>query len=125
MTQQCTLGELDEALASLADQENYIPDEIIIEEEKGEYAIFVNDLRILIPSLSLELREGYYGLWQEAEDYYMADFDLTAIYKMDAAPEDYLLWAQGSPLIALYNYTHTDMDALASTPCTIVFPDGE
>ena len=125
MTQQCTLGELDEVLASLADQEHYIPDEIIIEEEKGEYAIFVNDLRILIPSLSLELREGYYGRWQEDEDYYMADFGLTAIYKMDAAPEDYLLWAQGSPLIALYNYTHTDMDALASTPCTIVFPDGK
>ena len=75
--------------------------------------------------LMLGLREGYYGRWQEDEDCYTADFDLTAIYKMDAAPEDYLLWAQGSPLIALYNYTHTDMDALASTPCTIVFPDGE
>lgn len=58
MNKTCTLGELDAVLAELAEQEDYFPDEIMIEEEEGESAIFVNDVRILLPTLDLELREG-------------------------------------------------------------------
>lgn len=79
-------------------------------------------MRILLPTLDLELREGFSGLWQEDEEYYMADFALTAIYKRGAAPEDYLMWEQNSPIVALHNYTQLDMDALESLPCEIVFP---
>ena len=125
MKKECTLGELDEVLTELTEQELCLPDELMIEEEEGESAIFVSNIRILLPTLELELREGYCGTWQEDEEYYMADFDLTAIYQKDAAPEDYILWEQDSPIVALHNYTHLDMDALEALPCVIVDESAE
>ena len=64
------IRELDQKTKAISPQHaDYIPlhtaDPHVIKQVKEK----ANDLRVLIPSLSLELREGYYGRWQEDEDY--------------------------------------------------------
>ena len=104
-------------------EEDIFAEEFIIEEEEGEYAIFVTALKIVIPSLGLELREGYCGQWQEDDEYYMADFSLNAVYEKDAVPESFLMWEQDSPLVTLYNYTHKPLDELEALECVVVLEE--
>ena len=61
MQKKCLFKDLDEIFEALQ-EEDFFADDIMIEEEEGESAIFVSELRILIPSLKLELREGFGGL---------------------------------------------------------------
>lgn len=118
MRKECLLKDLDEVMEALQ-EEDFFAEEIMIEEEEGEYAIFVTDLRIVIPELKLELREGFCGQWQEDEEYYMADFSLTAVYDEGSEPEAFLMWEQDSPMVTLYNYTRKPMDELEQLACIL------
>lgn len=122
MRKECLLGELDEVVAGLED-EDIFPDEMMIEEEEGEYAIFVSELLVKVPELKLELREGYSGLYQEDEEAYMPDFSLTALYEEGASAEDFLMWEQDSPIVTLANYTHRSMDELEQLKCILVLDE--
>ena len=122
MKKTCFLRDLDEVVEALQ-EEDVFAEELMIEEEEGEYAIFVTALRIVIPELGLELREGYCGQWQEDEEYYMADFSLTAVYEKDAEPESFLMWEQDSPLVTLYNYTHKPLDELEKLECELILEE--
>ena len=122
MRKECLLKDLDEVFETLQ-EEDFFADDILVEEAEGESAIFVSELRILIPDLQLELREGFCGMWQEDEEYYMPDFSLTAVYEEDAAPEDYLMWEQDGPLVTLYNFTHKSMDELEDLPCILLLEE--
>lgn len=118
MKKECLLKDLDEVMEALQ-EEDFFADDLMIEEEEGEYAIFVSELRIIIPALKLELREGYCGQWQEDEEYYMADFSLTAVYDEGKPAEEFLMWEQDSPLVTLYNFTHKPMDELEALACIL------
>ena len=119
MQKKCLFKDLDEIFEALQ-EEDFFADDIMIEEEEGESAIFVSELRIHIPALHLELREGFCGLWQEDEEYYMPDFSLTAVYEENAAPEAYLMWEQDGPLVTLYNFTHKPMEKLEQLECILL-----
>ena len=122
MKKECLLKDLDEIFEALQ-EEDFFAEDIMIEEEEGESAIFVSELRILIPSLKLEVREGFGGLWQEDEEYYMPDFSLTAVYEENAAPEAYLMWEQDGPLVTLYNFTHKPMEELEQLECILLLEE--
>jgi len=122
MNKTCLLKDLDEVMEALAEEDVFF-DEMIIEEEEGESAIVVNGLKVVLPALQLELREGYCGMWQEDEEYYMPDFSLTVLYEAGAAPETYLMWEQDGPLVTLYNYTHKPMEELEQLECVLVLDD--
>ena len=120
MRKSFLLHELDDVMASL-EEEAIFPDELMIEEEEGEYAIFVSELRVQIPALKLEFREGYSGLYQEDEDDYMPDFSITALYEEGADPENFLMWEQDSPLVTLANYTHQPIEDLEQLSCVLLY----
>ena len=122
MRKECLLKDLDEVFEALQ-EEDFFADDILIEEDEGESAIFVNELRILIPDLQLELREGFCGMWQEDEEYHMPDFSLTAVYEENASAENYLMWEQDGPLVTLCNFTHKPMDELEQLPCILLLEE--
>ena len=122
MRKECLLKDLDEVFEALQ-EEDFFADDILIEEDEGESAIFVSELRILIPDLQLELREGFCGMWQEDEEYYMPDFSLTAVYEENASAENYLMWEQDGPLVTLCNFTHKSMEELEELPCILLLEE--
>ena len=121
MRKECVLGQLEEVLEALA--EEVFPEELLIERDEDGFGLFVSGLRVHIPELGLQLREGYMGQYQEDEDWYMPDFSLTVFYRPEAAAEDYLLWERDSPWIALKNQTGKEFEELAPLRCIITIDD--
>lgn len=58
---KCTLEKLDEIMYELSERDDYDL-EYEVAEQGDDYCIFVETTRVILPQMSLEMRNGYYGL---------------------------------------------------------------
>lgn len=123
MYRECKLGELEDNLGGIYDQDLDIEYYELPMKEDESVMITVEGIRVLLPELELSLCQGEYCVYDPEEDCYMADFSITLLYELNEKdPKAFLYWEQDGPQIALYNYLHNkdiSIDELAKKKCII------
>lgn len=115
------LGEVEEILAEM-EQLAEVADDIM--ESDKDYQIVISGWQVHIPELGLNLHEGVFCNYDEAEGGYLPDFAITIV--KEEGQDEWLYYEQDGFLITLANYLHgkTDLEQLGQLSCFIRIPDG-
>ena len=115
------LGEVEEILAEM-EQLAEVADDCLESDE--DYQIVISGWWVNIPELGLNLHEGIYCNYDEAEGGYLPDFAVTVV--KEEGQEEWIYYEQDGFLITLANYLHGKMDLghLEQLFCFIHVPDG-
>ena len=75
----------------------------------------------MIPSLGIHVREGVACTFDEEENMFMSDFDVTVVYEGEMASESWMYYEQDGILITLANWLNGRMpiDAIEKLECYI------
>ena len=92
---------------SLDEMEEYLYEndftDIAIEDEDETMQLIVKEPCIFIPELELYLRSGTVCNWNEKEEQYLADFDVTVVYEVDSIG-DCVYYEQDGFMLTVLNY---------------------
>ena len=113
------LGDIKEVLAEMEFMDG--PDDIAEIDE--DFQIWLGGYRVVIPSLLLSVREGVACVFDDKENMFMPDFDVTVLYECEQAPipVDFLHYEQDGILITLANWLNGRMpiEAIERLECYI------
>lgn len=114
------LGEVEEVLAGM-EQLAELPDDCLESDE--DYQIVISGWQVNIPELGLNLHEGIFCNYDEAEGGYLPDFAITVV--KEEGQDEWIYYGQDGFLITLANYLHgkTDFEQLEQFSCIIRMPD--
>lgn len=118
MEQTYRLGDVEEILLEL-DLIN-VPDDIMESEE--DYQIVISGWWVHIPDLALNLHEGMFCNYDNAEQAYLPDFSITVL--KEEGEEEWIYYEQDGFLITLANWLHgkIETERLEQMPCFICKP---
>ncbi|MBD5549391.1 MAG: hypothetical protein HDQ97_18735 [Lachnospiraceae bacterium] len=99
-----------------------VPDDCLESDE--DYQIVISGWQVHIPELGLNLHEGVFCNYDEAEGGYLPDFAITVV--KEEGQDEWIYYEQDGFLITLANYLHgkTDLEQLEQLSCYIRMPDG-
>ena len=120
----CRLKDVEEVISGM--ELFYVPDDIL--ECEAENQIVVSGWWVHIPELGINLREGVFCNYDEAEKEYLPDFSITVIMEAEEEAEGgWLYYEQDGFEITLANYFggRMGMDAVSELSCLICIPDNE
>lgn len=123
MNRECILEEIDDVIEEIynsgIDYEIYD-----IEDEKMDVDMLsIEGIKIVVPELNVSIRQASVCVYDEDQDYFVPDFNVTLIYEQDENTlSDYIFSSPDDICVALYNYfykKHYSIDDIGNMMCSI------
>ncbi|MGI6500629.1 MAG: hypothetical protein ACOX1S_07060 [Anaerostipes sp.] len=111
------LGDIEEAIAEM----DFSDTDDDIAEIDDDLEFWISGWYVVIPSLGIHIREGVAYTFDEEENMFMPDFDITVVYEGEIASETWMYYEQDGILITLANWLNGRMqiDAIEKLECYI------
>ena len=111
------LGDIEEVIAEM----DFSDTDDDIAEIDNDLEFWISGWYVVIPSLGIHVREGVACTFDEEENMFMSDFDVTVVYEGGMASESWMYYEQDGILITLANWLNGRMpiDAIEKLECYI------
>jgi len=111
------LGDIEEVIAEM----DFSDTDDDIAEIDDDLEFWISGWYVVIPSLGIYVREGVACTFDEEENMFMPDFDVTVVYEGVIASESWMYYEQDGILITLANWLNGRMpiDAIEKLECYI------
>ena len=111
------LGDIEEVIAEM----DFSDTDDDIAEIDDDLEFWISGWYVVIPSLGIHVREGVACTFDEEENMFMPDFDITVVYEGEIASETWMYYEQDGILITLANWLNGRMqiDAIEKLECYI------
>lgn len=111
------LGDIEEVIVEM----DFSDTDDDIAEIDDDLEFWISGWYVVIPSLGIHVREGVACTFDEEENMFMPDFDVTVVYEGEIASETWMYYEQDGILITLANWLNGRMsiDAIEKLECYI------
>ena len=111
------LGDIEDVIAEI----DFSDTDDDIAEIDDDLEFWISGWYVVIPSLGIHVREGVACTFDEEENMFMPDFDVTVVYEGEIASETWMYYEQDGILITLANWLNGRMpiDAIEKLECYI------
>ena len=111
------LGDIEDVIAEI----DFSDTDDDIAEIDDDLEFWTSGWYVVIPSLGIHVREGVACTFDEEENMFMPDFDVTVVYEGEIASESWMYYEQDGILITLANWLNGRMpiDAIEKLECYI------
>ena len=111
------LGDIEDVIAEI----DFSDTDDDIAEIDDDLEFWISGWYVVIPSLGIHVREGVACTFDEEENMFMPDFDVTVVYEGEIASESWMYYEQDGILITLANWLNGRMpiDAIEKLGCYI------
>ena len=111
------LSDIEEVIA----EKDFSDTDDDIAEIDDDLEFWISGWYVVIPSLGIHVREGVACTFDEEENMFMPDFDVTVVYEGEIASESWMYYEQDGILITLANWLNGRMpiDAIEKLECYI------
>ena len=111
------LGDIEEVIAEM----DFSDTDDDIAEIDDDLEFWISGWYVVIPSFGIYVREGVACTFDEEENMFMPDFDVTVVYEGEIASESWMYYEQDGILITLANWLNGRMpiDAIEKLECYI------
>ena len=122
MNKRYPFGSSEEVISEM---EELIEVEDSIVSIDDDSQIIVTNWSVYIESLNLTLRQGIVCVWDENENMFMSDFDITIVYEGKAETQNWLYYKQDGMVVSLNNWLRGKLSCkqLEQLECELVVPD--
>ena len=111
------LGDIEEVIAEM----DFSDTDDDIAEIDADLEFWISGWYVVIPSLGIHVKEGVACTFDEEENMFMPDFDVTVVCEGEIASETWMYYEQDGILITLANWLNGRMpiDAIEKVECYI------
>ena len=111
------LGDIEDVIAEM----DFSDTDDDIAEIDDDLEFWISGWYVVIPSLGIHVREGVACTFDEEENMFMPDFDVTVVCEGEIASETWMYYEQDGILITLANWLNGRMpiDAIEKLECYI------
>ena len=111
------LGDIEDVIAEI----DFSDTDDDIAEIDDDLEFWISGWYVVIPSLGIHVREGVACTFDEEENMFMPDFDVTVVCEGEIASETWMYYEQDGILITLANWLNGRMpiDAIEKLECYI------
>ena len=99
------LGDIEEVIAEM----DFSDTDDDIAEIDADLEFWISGWYVVIPSLGIHVREGVACTFDEKDNMFMPDFDVTVVYEGEIASESWMYYEQDGILITLANWLNGRM----------------
>ena len=123
MTIRCRMIEVEDRICEIDVMD--VADNIAETEEDTQ--LIVSGWWVYLPQLNVQLHEGILCNWEEEEQMFLPDVDVTIVYEAGADQTDYIYFEQDGMIATLYNWLNGRLSAsqIEAMECEIVVPEYE
>ena len=117
------LGEIEEIISEMEFEDRC--DEIV--EIDDDLQLLISGWYVVVPSLSLTLRAGVAGAFDEEAGMFMPDFDVTVLYEDELMADKWIYYEQDGFTVTLANWLNgrLPISNIETLECYLVIPDTE